>query len=64
MIHNVASDAHDSIRRPPGIASELEATYFNPTYKDVVAFGVLIAVLLIRPQGIFAEVAVQKEVAV
>jgi protein-tyrosine phosphatase len=24
MVHNVASDAHDSSRRPPGIASELE----------------------------------------
>jgi branched-subunit amino acid ABC-type transport system permease component len=29
----------------------------------VVAFLVLIVVLLIRPQGIFAEVASQKEVA-
>jgi len=24
MIHNVASDAHDSVRRPPGMAKELE----------------------------------------
>jgi branched-subunit amino acid ABC-type transport system permease component len=46
-----------------GLATEVDATYFNPTYKDVVAFGVLIVVLLIRPQGIFAEVASQKEVA-
>ena len=46
-----------------GLASSLFATYLNPTYKDVVAFGVLIAVLLIRPQGIFADVASQKEVA-
>jgi branched-subunit amino acid ABC-type transport system permease component len=46
-----------------GLATELAATYFDPTYKDVVAFGVLIVVLLIRPQGIFAEVASQKEVA-
>ncbi len=46
-----------------GLASALEATYFDPTYTDVVAFGVLIAVLLLRPQGIFAEVASQKEVA-
>jgi branched-chain amino acid transport system permease protein/neutral amino acid transport system permease protein len=45
-----------------GLASELAATYWDPTYKDVVAFGVLIAVLLIRPQGIFAEIASQKEV--
>jgi branched-subunit amino acid ABC-type transport system permease component len=46
-----------------GLATELDATYFNPTYKDVVAFLVLIVVLLIRPQGIFADVASQKEVA-
>ena len=46
-----------------GLASELAATYFNPTYKDVVAFLVLIVVLLIRPRGIFAEVASQKVVA-
>jgi len=46
-----------------GLATELDATYFNPTYKDVVAFVVLIVVLLIRPQGIFADVASQKEVA-
>jgi branched-chain amino acid transport system permease protein/neutral amino acid transport system permease protein len=46
-----------------GLASELYATYFNPTYKDVVAFLVLIVVLLIRPQGIFAEVASQREFA-
>jgi len=46
-----------------GLASELYATYVNPTYQDVVAFGVLIVVLLLRPQGIFAEVASQKEVA-
>jgi branched-subunit amino acid ABC-type transport system permease component len=46
-----------------GLATELDATYFSPTYKDVVAFLVLIVVLLIRPQGIFADVASQKEVA-
>ena len=46
-----------------GLATELAGTYLDPTYKDVVAFAVLIVVLLIRPQGIFAEVASQKEVA-
>ena len=45
------------------IATALDATYFSPTYQDVVAFLVLIVVLLVRPQGIFAEVASQKEVA-
>jgi branched-subunit amino acid ABC-type transport system permease component len=46
-----------------GLAGALAATYFNPTYQDVVAFLVLIVVLLVRPQGIFADVASQKEVA-
>jgi branched-subunit amino acid ABC-type transport system permease component len=46
-----------------GITTEVAALVFNPEYKDVVAFLLLIVVLLIRPQGIFAEVASQKEVA-
>ena len=25
LVHNVASDAHDAVRRPPGLAGELEA---------------------------------------
>jgi branched-chain amino acid transport system permease protein/neutral amino acid transport system permease protein len=46
-----------------GLASEVSAVVFNPEYKDVVAFVLLIVVLLIRPQGILSEVATQKEVA-
>jgi branched-chain amino acid transport system permease protein/neutral amino acid transport system permease protein len=45
-----------------GLASELAATLFSPSYKDVVAFGILIVVLLVRPQGILSEVAEAKEV--
>jgi protein-tyrosine phosphatase len=30
MIHNVASDAHDHVHRPPGIASELERAGLRP----------------------------------
>ena len=44
-----------------GIVSELTAI-FNPAYKNAVAFVILALVLLIRPQGILAEVAIQKEV--
>jgi branched-chain amino acid transport system permease protein/neutral amino acid transport system permease protein len=36
-----------------GIASELAAAYSNPAYREVVAFGILIAMLLIRPRGLF-----------
>jgi len=47
-----------------GLSSELSASVISPDYKEVVAFIILIVVLLIRPQGIFSEVATQKEVAV
>lgn len=46
-----------------GITSEVAAGVFAPSYKQVVAFAVLVLVLLVRPQGIFSEVATQKEVA-
>ena len=46
-----------------GIASELAAAIFSPEYKDVVAFVILVAVLIARPQGILSEVATGKEVA-
>jgi len=29
LVHNVASDAHDAIRRPPGMAGELSETRFS-----------------------------------
>lgn len=44
------------------MASELAAAVLDPAYKGAFAFAVLIVVLLIRPQGIFAEVATEKEV--
>jgi branched-subunit amino acid ABC-type transport system permease component len=46
-----------------GVASEVAASAISPSYKDVVAFGILIVVLLVRPQGILSEVAQAKEVA-
>ena len=46
-----------------GITSELAAAIFSPEYKDVVAFVILVAVLIARPQGILSEVATGKEVA-
>jgi branched-subunit amino acid ABC-type transport system permease component len=36
-----------------GIASELAAAYTNPAYREVVAFGILIVMLLVRPNGLF-----------
>lgn len=46
-----------------GISSEVAAGLIAPSYKQVVAFAVLVLVLLWRPQGIFSEIATQKEVA-
>ncbi|MGH7757925.1 MAG: branched-chain amino acid ABC transporter permease [Candidatus Dormibacteria bacterium] len=45
-----------------GVASAVAAAVISPDYNDVVAFVILIAVLLIRPKGIFTEVATGKEV--
>ncbi|HWF57788.1 MAG TPA: branched-chain amino acid ABC transporter permease [Candidatus Dormibacteraeota bacterium] len=36
-----------------GVSSEVAAAVTNPNYKDVVAFVILIAFLLIRPRGLF-----------
>jgi branched-subunit amino acid ABC-type transport system permease component len=36
-----------------GIASEVAAAFWDPAYRDVVAFAILIAMLLLRPRGIF-----------
>jgi branched-subunit amino acid ABC-type transport system permease component len=45
-----------------GLASEVSAAFINPADKEVVAFALLVLVLLIRPQGILAEAARQREV--
>lgn len=45
-----------------GVSSEVAAGVIAPSYKQIVAFIVLVLVLLARPQGIFSEVATQKEV--
>ena len=46
-----------------GLTSEIAASFINPSYKNVVAFVILVVVLLFRPQGILAEIATQREVA-
>ncbi|MBI3091668.1 MAG: branched-chain amino acid ABC transporter permease [Candidatus Tectomicrobia bacterium] len=37
-----------------GIIETLGATYISSAYKDVIAYGIVIVILLIRPTGIFA----------
>lgn len=38
-----------------GLIEILGASYLSSTYKDLLAFGVMIVFLLVRPQGIFGE---------
>ena len=34
----------------------------TPEYKDVIAFGLLVMILIFRPTGIFGEVLAEKKV--
>ena len=43
-----------------GVVSEAAATYWEPTYRLAAIFGVIVAVLLIRPQGLFGTAVVAK----
>lgn len=45
-----------------GLVTELSASFVTPSFKEVIAFGVLVLVLLFRPQGLFGEAAAAKEV--
>lgn len=45
-----------------GIVSEIAAALINPSLKQIAAFVLLVVVLLVRPRGILAEVAANKEV--
>ena len=45
-----------------GMATSLVAGYYDPAYRDVSAFVILVLFLLFRPQGILADVVVQREV--
>jgi branched-subunit amino acid ABC-type transport system permease component len=38
-----------------GLITELSAAAWSPEYKNVVAFGVLVLVMLLRPQGLLAK---------
>lgn len=45
-----------------GMATSMVAGYFDPAYRDVSAFVILVLFLLFRPQGILADVVAQREV--
>ena len=44
-----------------GIVSEGSAAVISPSYKTIAAWVILVAVLMFRPQGIFAEFASERE---
>lgn len=43
-----------------GLCEELVVAYFSSTYRDALAFGLLILVLLFKPSGLFGQVRVEK----
>jgi branched-subunit amino acid ABC-type transport system permease component len=40
-----------------GLATEISAAYITPSYKDVIAFVILLAMLAVRPSGLFGAAA-------
>jgi branched-chain amino acid transport system permease protein len=40
-----------------GMAESLAALYIGPTFTNVVSFGILILVLIIRPKGLLGRTA-------
>jgi ribose/xylose/arabinose/galactoside ABC-type transport system permease subunit len=40
-----------------GLATEISAAYITPSYKDVIAFVVLLAVMAVRPGGVLGATA-------
>src|SRR5439155_27190940 len=38
-----------------GLITELSAAVWSPDYKQVVAFGILVMVMVLRPQGLLAK---------
>jgi branched-chain amino acid transport system permease protein len=43
-----------------GLCESLSQSYISSQYSDLIVFGILIAVMLIRPQGIFGQPPLQK----
>lgn len=43
-----------------GLLETVTATYFDPTYKDAVSLIILIAVLILRPDGLFSSLGLKR----
>jgi hypothetical protein len=43
-----------------GVAEQMTAGYISADYRDAITFAILIGVLLVRPQGLFGSIKVEK----
>jgi branched-chain amino acid transport system permease protein len=43
-----------------GVAEQLTAGYLSPDYRDAITFVILIAILLVKPEGILGVVRQEK----
>jgi branched-chain amino acid transport system permease protein len=43
-----------------GLCESFSLSYISTQYSDLIVFGILIAVMLLRPQGIFGTPPLQK----
>lgn len=43
-----------------GVAEQLTAGYLSADYRDAITFAILIAVLLVRPEGLFGSAKIEK----
>ena len=43
-----------------GIAESMATGYISSTYTDLIVFGILIVMMLVRPTGLLGKVPLQK----
>ena len=43
-----------------GVAEVMVVAYFIPTYRDALAFGILILILILKPAGLFGKFEPEK----
>ena len=43
-----------------GLCESFSSSYISTQYSDLIVFGILIAVMLVRPQGMFGRPPLQK----
>ena len=43
-----------------GLSEEMVVAYLSSTYRDALAFGLLIVILLFKPEGLMGKQSVEK----